>query len=661
MSTGPGSRHKGNAVADTKLTIESGTEGAGANAGTGGQPITRHPLFPAIVALWFGALAGLGSVIVSSSTIEGLVLALGIDKVIPMAAPPLGTTMRILLALGMTGLGAAIGGLIARRIARPAALPATDAAEGDEIEQAAAAPAPTARRRRALAIEPEAAPVAEEHAPLPGAPTDPRILNVADFDIDSFDEGHDQPVFRRPVEAAAIDSTADDADEDDNLPAWLDAETAWREPESTFGADRGVFTTPPGAQIFKAELDAAEEAAREYVEAPVGSRLFEAYSREFSPRSDVKADAAPETVEDPLAGATSSLERAAPGFKLLPRLPQGDWDTPEAEFEAEEAPAWSVPAFAAPAAKESPSDQAPSGIEIVAFHEEPAPFAAPFEAEPEAPVETFVDAVEEPRSSARIADADLGSLSQVELLERLALAMERRREDARRAAEAAAVIPQAIVTPFAAPIVEAEPEAKDGYVDAHPPEPAPSWPAAVPSALRPIALDPIDDAVEPLEGFVPPRHIGLTSSEERPGFDERFDPHAAIPFPSSPFPHTAFEAEPEAAEDEEEDSVLQQGYASLFNLSRHAAVRKPFLQFGDPDEAGDEIAHATPVDSAEEIQEESQEFAPFGRPVLLPDPTGEAPADYEERPFDAPRNDPEATERALRAALATLQRMSGAA
>ncbi|MFT4057758.1 MAG: hypothetical protein QM681_24880, partial [Novosphingobium sp.] len=100
-------------MADTNLTIESGAENAG--GGTGGQPITRHPLFPAIVALWFGALAGLGSVIVSSSTIEGLVLALGIDKVIPMAAPPLGTTMRILLALGMTGLGAAIGGLIARR------------------------------------------------------------------------------------------------------------------------------------------------------------------------------------------------------------------------------------------------------------------------------------------------------------------------------------------------------------------------------------------------------------------------------------------------------------------------------------------------------------------------------------------------------------------
>lgn len=655
MSTDPGSRHKGNAVADTKLTIESGAENAG--GGTGGQPITRHPLFPAIVALWFGALAGLGSVIVSSSTIEGLVLALGIDKVIPMAAPPLGTTMRILLALGMTGLGAAIGGLIARRIARPAALPAADAAETDEIEQAAAAPASTGRRRRALAIEPEAASVVEERAPLPGAPTDPRILNVADFDIDSFDEAHDQPAFRRPVEAAAIESAAEDTDADDNLPAWLDAETAWREPEATFTADRGVFTTPPGAQIFKAELEAAEEAAREEVEAPVGSRLFEAYSRELSPRSDVVTDAVPEAIEELLAGSTSSLERAAPGFKLLPRLPQGDWGAPEAELEAEEAPAWSVPAFAAPAAEESPSDEASSAIEIVAFHEEPAPFAAPFEAEPEAPAETFVDTVEEPRSSVRIADADLGSLSQVELLERLALAMERRREDARRAAEAAVVIPQAVVAPLAAPIVEIEPEAQHGYVDAHLPEaePAdsvPSWPTAVPSALRPVALDPIDDAVEPLEGYAPPRHIGFSSNEEHP----EFDPHAAIPFPSSPFPNTAFEAEEDTG-DEEEDTVLQQGYASLFNLSRHAAVRKPFLQFGDPDEAGDEIAHATPVVADEEIEE----AAPFGRPVLLPDPTGEAPAEYEERPFDAPRNDPEATERALRAALATLQRMSGAA
>ncbi|MFT4057770.1 MAG: hypothetical protein QM681_24940, partial [Novosphingobium sp.] len=548
----------------------------------------------------------------------------------------------------------AIGGLIARRIARPAALPAADAAETDEIEQAAAAPASTARRRRALAIEPEAAPVVEERAPLPGSPTDARILNVADFDIDSFDEAHDQPAFRRPVEAAAIESAAEDTDEDDNLPAWLDAETAWREPEATFAADRGVFTTPPGAQIFKAELEAAEEAAREEAEAPVGSRLFEAYSRELSPRSDVMAEAAPETAEEPLAGSTSSLERAAPGFKLLPRLPQGDWAAPEAELEAEEAPAWSVPAFAAPSADEAVMDDASSGIEIVAFNEEPAPFAAPVEAE--APVETFAP-VEEPRSSVRIADADLGSLSQVELLERLALAMERRREDARRAAEAAVVVPQAIVAPFAAPLVDAEPEAQHGYVEAHLPEaePAdsvPSWPAAVPNALRPVALNPIDDAVEPLEGYAPPRHIGLSSNGEH----QEFDPHAAIPFPSSPFPNTAFEAE-EGTGDEDEDTVLQQGYASLFNLSRHAAVRKPFLQFGDPDEAGDEIAHASPVIPAEEMEEP----APFGRPVLLPDPTGEAPAEHEERPFDAPRNDPEATERALRAALATLQRMSGAA
>ncbi|MEE4451931.1 hypothetical protein [Novosphingobium resinovorum] len=615
------------------------------------QPITRHPLFPAIVALWFGALAGLGSIVVSSSTIEGVVMLLGIDKVIPMAAPPLGTTMRILLALGMTGLGAAIGGVIARRISRGApALQRRDGIEAEAVEDTGEQPAPVAtgtRRRRALAIEPEAAPAAEERAPLPGdvAATieAAQILNVAEFDIDSFDEAPAEAVFHRPAafqSAAPEPVAAEDIDESDNLPAWLDAESAWRDPAPGFTSQRGVFTTPPGAQVFQAQLEAAEEAgqkasgAETEVTAPIGSRLFEAYSRELSPRAD--------------DSVSVSISGAEPGFKLLPRLPQGDWT---AQNDTEAAPSDTQQDEKAEAADDSAVD-APAFAPHVAAAEEvdPAPLA---QAAEEAPFEAH-------GAADRIVRTDLGSLSQVELLERLALAMERRREEARRAAEAVAIVPEAVVAPFAAPVIGHE--VAEGFVETQPQEPEAAWPpvspvAAMPTTLRPVGLDPIgDDHAEPLPGYVPPRHIGLASQadgygEEAPGFD----PHAAIPFPSSPFT-----ADPEA-EDEDEDVVLQQGYSSLLNLSRHAAVRKPFLQFGEPDEAGDEIAHATPVVSAEDAADATDEPAPFGRPVLLPDPVGEAPPEPEERPFDAPRNDPEATERALRAALATLQRMSGAA
>ena len=52
------------------------------------QPISQHPLFPAIVALWFGALFGLGSLAIRPALVEHFVIATGIDTIIPMATPP---------------------------------------------------------------------------------------------------------------------------------------------------------------------------------------------------------------------------------------------------------------------------------------------------------------------------------------------------------------------------------------------------------------------------------------------------------------------------------------------------------------------------------------------------------------------------------------------
>lgn len=166
----------------------------------GTQPISRHPLFPAIVALWTGALFGLASLAVHPSMVERAVLAAGIDKVIPMATPPLGTTTRILIALAMTGLGAAIGALIAYRVARaptrtgartdPRTDPRTDLGhrtavvrEGSGPAETPAAGKPIAGRRRGLAVQPEPATDRAEPRPVRG----PQILNVADFDLDGFE------------------------------------------------------------------------------------------------------------------------------------------------------------------------------------------------------------------------------------------------------------------------------------------------------------------------------------------------------------------------------------------------------------------------------------------------------------------------------------------
>jgi len=688
----------------------------------GAEPISRHPLFPAIVALWCGALFGVASITISPSVIEHAVSAAGIDRVIPMAAPPLGTTTRILLALAMTGLGAVVGALVGRRLARPAAVhersrqvahvpgESPEAAEAELAESAdeapAAVPAEPAKagripgRRRALALSTENDLSSyDDHAPIPGpaavapvqAPApqslDAQILNVADFDLDGFEDAdRPEPAFRPHLSAPELAEAEDIAD----LPAWLDAESAWHEPAPEQAAEHrapGAFAypAPPGAQVFQRVLEAQLEEAQleragleetpleeasagdDTVQPPfIGNRLFETYSREIN-------------------------ERTEPGFKLLPRLHAGG----------------------------STEEAAPEVVSEVAETAEPEAW---FEAEPEAPAESPAVSAPEPAVSRRIAEADLDELSHVELLERLAMAMAERREQARLAAEAEAVraatpiavefaplreVPPASApvferlapAPFAAPapfitpvidsevaaeetietpvmpLAEAEPEAEpEAAAEFEPaPEPAPE-PAFIPAALRPVAFDHYDDDHaddDALPGYVPPRHIGLTSIDTSydDGAYARPDPHAVqtafdtsfeAPFPASPFPASPFTADEQAEDDE--DGVLDQGYSSLLNLSRHAAPRH---HFAPVDEAEDDI-DAEP--HADLIAGETREAVPFARPVLAAAPFGEGSVSPqqavrpEERLFDAPgQTSQESTERALRAALATLQRMSGAA
>jgi hypothetical protein len=81
------------------------------------RPMSQHPLFPAIVALWFAALLGVGSFGLSLTLLERIVLAASLDSLLPAAAPPLGITAQLLLAAALGAIGAAIGWALARRIA----------------------------------------------------------------------------------------------------------------------------------------------------------------------------------------------------------------------------------------------------------------------------------------------------------------------------------------------------------------------------------------------------------------------------------------------------------------------------------------------------------------------------------------------------------------
>lgn len=80
-------------------------------------PISLHPAFPAIVALWFASLLGLGSLVLPVALVESIITSTGVSSVIAAAAPPLGFTARLLIAVFAALAGAGAGLLIARKVA----------------------------------------------------------------------------------------------------------------------------------------------------------------------------------------------------------------------------------------------------------------------------------------------------------------------------------------------------------------------------------------------------------------------------------------------------------------------------------------------------------------------------------------------------------------
>lgn len=82
-------------------------------------PINSHPAFPAIVALWFAVLLGIGSLIVPAALFERLFAIGGVAEILPAAQPPLGIAARLIIAITGSVIGGATGLLLAR-LAAPA-------------------------------------------------------------------------------------------------------------------------------------------------------------------------------------------------------------------------------------------------------------------------------------------------------------------------------------------------------------------------------------------------------------------------------------------------------------------------------------------------------------------------------------------------------------
>ncbi|MEO7551903.1 MAG: hypothetical protein ABIT09_12275 [Croceibacterium sp.] len=79
-------------------------------------PISQHRAFPAIVALWFAALLGFGTLLLPSILFDRAVDASGLVALIPAARPPLGSTAHLLMAAVAATLGGLLGLFVARRV-----------------------------------------------------------------------------------------------------------------------------------------------------------------------------------------------------------------------------------------------------------------------------------------------------------------------------------------------------------------------------------------------------------------------------------------------------------------------------------------------------------------------------------------------------------------
>ncbi len=236
-------------------------------AKAGKPPITADPAFPWIVALWFAALLGIGSLIVPLALLERMVLAIGLASVLPMAAPPLGFTAQALVALVATAFGALLGLILAKRLAKPKQKqigisadnhrkpldPSQDIGEYD-IDNHDAFPQPSGRRR-ALAVTEEEGPSDYLNiAPLPGACEEPHDADAyaTDEEYALVEENQEVDENAEPEAAPARQEFVSDTSLHDETSRQLEQETGDAQEPLDLDSDSELIDGEPTSQQVEA-------------------------------------------------------------------------------------------------------------------------------------------------------------------------------------------------------------------------------------------------------------------------------------------------------------------------------------------------------------------------------------------------------------------------
>lgn len=639
--------------------------------------ISAHPAFPAVVALWFAALLGLGCLVVPVIIFETISSASGIASLFPAAAPPLGPTARIAIALLAALGGAGIGLLLARKVAaasgtvqaarkrapgiaepniagspkRPISareelgslsldesIAATESHDTDDGSGASAAvrfaPAPLPGRRRALSVtnENERSEYLD-HAPLPGGHP-------------VFDEAVSDPAEVDPAAGADeldLGGFSQDSCNDEQLEEAVEA--ACGDGAEAFGRGASVQRIP---EELRGDIAANDRpGAPGYGRAASGGQVFEAHAVEASATAAARAEPRSlESLSEELSAMTMTYRpQGEATYNPLANLAAADRIAPEAAparspFAPSPAPVSAmghnsglnelamvdlIDRFARALQKSGTSSAPPQLQEAAAWS---APAAMPSPAFPPASPAFAAPRVEEPQ--AVYAPAPAFAAPQPFVAHSSAPQAPAAAEPMvfRRQTSAAQEQPQ-----FAAP--------QPG--GAGPDRPEPSL-AQMPQALRPLAFHDDhgdDDESEPLDLSFP----------------------FARPAPPQPADVAAGAAETGADDEDHGDSGA---YSSLLSMKGRFGTQQAFVRIDDDEPAtvshpvvvfpGQDNRRAEPAvdgpsrDPLGAAQMPPPVVRPFDSPVQAP-LAGATPAE--------PANAGE-TERALREALEKLQRMSGA-
>lgn len=623
--------------------------------------VSAHPLFPAIVALWFAALLGIGTMVLPQTLFDKFGTATGMGS--------LGMSFRLGLGLAAGAVGAIAGVLLARKVAasqvqgrkpaaatrqpslKPAARKPISALEelGSEglDEPLHDDPLPPANepfngRRRALMVTDETGPseyLAE--VPLPGAPD---TLDLIGADMLEGDDSLELGQFDRQEFAP---QTAYSAEEEIPMAG------------STPPFAPGPFDPPEAESAPAASLAPPPAPAMGVFRAPVDNAPFAAPASFTSVGQPSAPFAAPPFAAAPAQPAASpapfAMPQSAPAGAPLFAMPQ-----PVAEA--------AQPPIAAPATYFAPAADAVAPAPVP---QAPAPAPAPIAAMP-APF-------------AASTQPDLATLDMVALVERFTRSLSHARVDtapvaapaaAPKAAPAAAVIPPfaaQMANPFAsAPALQEEPPA---FVPqpAFAPPPSPPFAAfaqtetALPAALAPLHFEEHDDHEAADSGFDLPFMAPAAKPFSAPGPVAAPAPASFAPFAQPEPAATAMPSAPFSQVDEHDgEAEDDDSFGSLLAMKSGFGPGREFVRIEDEDEAD---ADGDPAEVQPVVVFPGT--APHGRAAPAPDgPTRDpaAAAPFARPAFAAPAAaaqgapvDRAATEAALRDALVRLQQMSGAA